>query len=74
MVGMLHSIFTHLTEVHHRAVDVDPPVLLVPLDAVEVPAPRLVHGAPQGHAGARPRLDLVPEARPCAGHVTRGQN
>ena len=33
---------SHLAEVHHGTVDVDAPVLLVPLDAVEVPASRLV--------------------------------
>ena len=41
---LLEKIFfiSHLAEVHHGAVDVDAPVLLVPLDAVEVPASRLV--------------------------------
>ena len=63
---------THLAEVDHRAVDVDPPVLLVPLDAVEVSAPRLVHGTPQRHPGSRTCLDLIPEPGTCTGHVTRG--
>ena len=69
----LYFHWTHLTEVHHRAVDIDPPVLFVPLDAVEVAAPRLVHRTPQRYPGARTCLDLIPQAGTCTGHVTRGQ-
>ena len=75
-VTLKHSVTLfsrHLAEVHDWAVDIDPPVLLVPLDAVEVAAPRLVDGAPQGDPGPWPRLDLVPEAGTCQGHVTRGK-
>ena len=63
--GVLRDdIDNNLAEVHHRTVDVDPPVLLVPLDRVEVPTARFVDGAGEVHGVPGPRPHLVPQPGP----------
>ena len=60
-----------LAEVDHGTVDVHPPVLLVPLDGVEVPAARLVDGAGERHSVTGQSPHLVPQS--CRGEGDQDQ-
>ena len=63
----LFCIFCYLAKVNHWAVDVDSPILFVPLNRVEISTSLLVHGTSERDTCSCTCLDFIPETTTCQG-------